>query len=84
MTAGGLPTVGGQVLLSENQVELEGDQLQGLRGLDLQGEAVQQGLATAQEVGLQNQRHPLAEVGTGSHLAAHVPEEEVSDSLALF
>ena len=81
----GRPTGGGQVrLVGEHLLDLEGHLLQRLGGSHLQGEAVQQGLAAAQQVGLQHQRHPLAKVGAGGHLAAHVPEEEVSDPLALW
>lgn len=57
--------------------------LQGLHSLDLLGEAVEHGLAAAQQVGLQNHSHSLAEVRTPCHLTADVPEEEVADSLAL-
>ena len=60
-----------------------GDLLQGLHSLDLQAEAVQHGLPAAQQVGLQDHGHPLPEVRTAGHLAAHVPEEEVADPLAL-
>lgn len=59
------------------------DLLQHLHGLDLLGEAVQHGLTAAQQVGLQDHRHALAEVRATRHLAADVPEEEVTDSLAL-
>lgn len=59
------------------------DLLQGLHSLDLLGEAVEHGLTTAQQVGLQNHSHALAEVQAACHLTADVPEEEVADSLAL-
>lgn len=57
--------------------------LQGLRSLDLPGEAVQHSLATAQQVGLQNHSHALAKVRTRQHFTADIPKEEVADSLAL-
>lgn len=57
--------------------------LQGLHSLDLLGEAVKHGLATAQQVGLQNHSHALAEVRTARHLTADIPEEEMANSLAL-
>lgn len=60
-----------------------GDFLQGLHSLDLLGEAVEHGLTTAQQVGLQYHSHALAEVLATCHFTAHVPEEEVADSFAL-
>lgn len=57
--------------------------MEDVNSLDLLGEAMEHGLATAQKVGLQDHRHALAEEGTSCYLTASVPEEKVSNSLAL-
>lgn len=57
--------------------------VQDLHSLDLLGEAIEHGLATAKQVGLQDHRHALAEVGAACHLTASVPEEKMSNPLAL-
>lgn len=61
----------------------DSDLLQGLHRLDLLGEAVEHGLTTAQQVGLQNHSHALSEIRAPCYFTANVPEEEVSNSFAL-
>lgn len=67
----------------EKRLGCLGHLVEDLHSFDLLAEAMEHGLATAQKVGLQDQRHALAEVGAACHLTAGVPEEKVSDSLAL-
>lgn len=57
--------------------------LQSLHGLDLPAKTVKHILAAAQKVRFQNHCHALTEVQAPCHLTADIPEEEVSDSLAL-
>lgn len=51
--------------------------------MDLLAEAIEHGLATAKQVGLQDHRHALAEGGAACHLTESGPDEKVSNPLAL-